>query len=114
MPSRRQVYTPMADQGSAEVMGRQARDRPPKGVIDRPNWDIAPGAAEIACAGALSNSVELSIVYDDLNNSEKIQPDWPFTSTLYQSCPESLVCLPTTVTWVPFLICETDATSVLG
>jgi len=26
--------TPTADQGSAEVMGRQASDRPPKGVID--------------------------------------------------------------------------------
>jgi hypothetical protein len=25
----------MADQGSADVMGRQARDRPPKGVMDR-------------------------------------------------------------------------------
>ena len=45
MPSRRQVYTPMADQGSPDAMGRQARDRPPKGVIDRLNWDIALGAA---------------------------------------------------------------------
>jgi plasmid stabilization system protein ParE len=26
---------PMADQGSPEVMGRQASDRPPKGVMDR-------------------------------------------------------------------------------
>jgi hypothetical protein len=26
-------------------MGRQARDRPPKGVIDRLHWDIALGAA---------------------------------------------------------------------
>ena len=33
IPLRRQVH-PMADQGSAEVMGRQVRDRPPKGVID--------------------------------------------------------------------------------
>ncbi len=45
MPSRRQVHAPMADQGSAEVMGRQARDRPPKGVIDCLNGDIALGAA---------------------------------------------------------------------
>ena len=44
MPSRRQVH-PAADQGSADVMGRQARDRPPKGVMDRLHWDIAPGAA---------------------------------------------------------------------
>ncbi|XGB42139.1 MAG: hypothetical protein LVS60_18575 [Nodosilinea sp. LVE1205-7] len=35
----------MTDQGSADVMGRQARDRPPKGVIDRPHCGIAPGAA---------------------------------------------------------------------
>jgi hypothetical protein len=34
MPSRRQVH-PTANNGSAKVMGRQARDRPPKGVIDR-------------------------------------------------------------------------------
>ncbi|XGB41593.1 MAG: hypothetical protein LVS60_15200 [Nodosilinea sp. LVE1205-7] len=44
-PSRRQVHAPMADQGSPDAMGRQACDRPPKGVIDRPNWDTALGAA---------------------------------------------------------------------
>jgi hypothetical protein len=37
----------MADQGSAEVMGRQARDRPPNRVMDCLNCEIAPGA-EIA------------------------------------------------------------------
>ena len=46
MPSCRRVH-PAADQGCAEVMGRQARDRPPKGVMDRPNGDIAR-ATEIA------------------------------------------------------------------
>ena len=35
----------MADQGSAEVMGRQARDRLPNRVMDCLNGDIAPGAA---------------------------------------------------------------------
>ncbi len=35
----------MADQGSAEVMGSQARDRPPKGGIDRPSCEIARAAA---------------------------------------------------------------------
>ena len=54
----------MADQGSAEVMGRQARDRPPKGVMDRLNCDIAQGAAEIvrfsACYGNLLILAEAS------------------------------------------------------
>ena len=35
----------MADNGFPDVMGSQARDRPPNKVIDRPNWDIAQGAA---------------------------------------------------------------------
>ena len=35
----------MANNGSAKVMGRQARDRPPNGGMDRFNWDIALGAA---------------------------------------------------------------------
>ena len=45
MPSRRQIHAPMADNGSPDAMGRQARDRPPKGVMDCPNGDIALGAA---------------------------------------------------------------------
>jgi len=45
MPSRRQVHAPMADQDSPDAMGRQARDRPPNGIMERLNWDIAPGAA---------------------------------------------------------------------
>ena len=44
MPSYRQVH-PTANNGSAEVMGRQARDRPPNGGIDRLNCGIALGAA---------------------------------------------------------------------
>ena len=43
-PSYRQVH-PTANNGSAEVMGRQARDRPPNRVMDCLNWDIALGAA---------------------------------------------------------------------
>ena len=35
----------MADQGSPDAMGRQARDRPPNRVIDRPNGDIARATA---------------------------------------------------------------------
>ena len=45
MPAGRQVHAPMTDQGSPDVMGRQVRDRPPKGVMDCPNGEIAPGAA---------------------------------------------------------------------
>jgi len=51
----------MADNGSADVMGRQARDRPPKGVIDRPHCGIAPGAAiaPLATTETLHNGVDL-------------------------------------------------------
>jgi hypothetical protein len=35
----------MADQGSPDAMGRQARDHPPKGVINRPHCGIAQAAA---------------------------------------------------------------------
>ncbi|MFM7220960.1 MAG: hypothetical protein ACKO21_12250 [Nodosilinea sp.] len=61
MLSRCQVHASTADQGSADVTGRQARDRPPKGVINRPNCDIALGAAiaPLATTETLHNGVDL-------------------------------------------------------